>query len=227
MGYTSRPAYTQVRSPVPSPLIMNAIELLLRGLIAGFAIAAPVGPVNVLCISRTLTKGRAAGLISGLGAALADAFYGSIAGFSITLVIQFLIREQFWIRLVGGILLLLIGVIYYFKPPRKLSEHKNEESGHSDFVSTLLLTLTNPTTVLSFMAVLAGLGMSHARASWLTLMLVMGMFFGSLLWWVLLVNTVNRFRDRFDDRAMLWMNRIAGVAIGGFGILSFLLSLRH
>jgi len=206
---------------------MNAIELLLRGLIAGFAIAAPVGPVNVLCISRTLTKGRAAGLISGLGAALADAFYGSIAGFSITLVIQFLIREQFWIRLVGGILLLLIGVIYYFKPPRKLSEHKNEESGHSDFVSTLLLTLTNPTTVLSFMAVLAGLGMSHARASWLTLMLVMGMFFGSLLWWVLLVNTVNRFRDRFDDRAMLWMNRIAGVAIGGFGILSFLLSLRH
>src|ERR1700686_2649940 len=110
---------------------MSAIELLIRGLIAGLIIAAPVGPVNVLCISRTLTKGRLAGLISGLGAAAADAFYGSIAGFGITLVIQFLIREQFWIRLVGGILLVFIGLSYYFKPPGKLSNDVRAETGHS------------------------------------------------------------------------------------------------
>lgn len=206
---------------------MTAIELLIRGLIAGFIIAAPVGPVNVLCISRTLSKGRAAGLVSGLGAAAADAFYGSIAGFGISLVIQFLIREQFWIRLFGGILLVLIGLGYYFKPPQKLSESARAETSHSDFTSTFLLTLTNPTTVLSFLAVLAGLGMSEARASWLTLLLVLGMFCGSLLWWIILVTTVNRLRDRFNDRAMLWMNRIAGVAIGGFGIVSFLVSLQH
>lgn len=206
---------------------MSAFELLIRGLIAGLIIAAPVGPVNVLCISRTLTKGRAAGLISGAGAAAADAFYGSIAGFGISLVIQFLLREQFWIRLVGGILLLLIGISYYFKPPRKLTQQAQEETGHSDFVSTFFLTLTNPTTVLSFLAVLAGLGMSQARASWLTLVLVLGIFSGSLLWWIILVTAVNRLRDRFNDRAMLWMNRIAGVAIGGFGIVSFLLSLGH
>jgi threonine/homoserine/homoserine lactone efflux protein len=206
---------------------MSAFELLLRGLIAGFIIAAPVGPVNILCISRTITKGRWAGLISGAGAAAADAFYGSIAGFGISLVIQFLIREQLWIRLFGGILLLLIGIGYYFKQPRKLSENKPDESGHSDFVSTFFLTLTNPTTILSFLAILAGLGMSEARANWLTLMLVVGIFAGSLVWWIILVAAVDRLRDRFNDRSMLWMNRIAGVAIGGFGIGSFLLSLVH
>jgi threonine/homoserine/homoserine lactone efflux protein len=202
---------------------MKAIELLIRGLIAGFVIAAPVGPVNVLVISRTLTKGRLSGLISGLGAAAADAFYGSIAGFGISLVIQFLIREQFWIRLVGGILLVMIGLSYFFKPPRKLSEHKREETGQSDFVSTFLLTLTNPTTILSFLAVLAGLGMSQARANWLTLVLVGGILAGSMVWWIILTTAVNYLRDRFNDRAMLWMNRIAGIAIGGFGIVSFLL----
>jgi len=206
---------------------MSAIELLIRGLIAGFIIAAPVGPVNVLCISRTLSKGRASGLVSGLGAAAADAFYGSIAGFSISLVIQFLIREQFWIRLFGGILLVIIGVSYFFKRPQKLSRNMKAETSHSDFTSTFLLTLTNPTTVLSFLAVLAGLGMSEARASWLTLLLVAGILCGSLLWWILLVVAVNRLRDRFNDRAMLWMNRVAGLAIGGFGIVSFAVSLRH
>lgn len=164
-------------------------------------------------------------MVSGLGAASADALYGSIAGFGISLVIQFLIREQFWIRLFGGIVLVLIGISYYFKPPRKLSECPRDETSHSDFISTLLLTLTNPTTILSFLAVLAGLGMSEARASWLTLVLVVGIFGGSMLWWTILVTAVNRLRDRFDDRAMLWMNRIAGVAIGGFGIVSFLVSL--
>jgi threonine/homoserine/homoserine lactone efflux protein len=204
---------------------VTSVELLIRGLIAGLIIAAPVGPINVLCISRTLTKGRASGLLSGLGAAAADTFYGCIAGFSITFVIQFLIREEFWIRLIGGILLVIIGISYYRKRPQALSKDARDESDHSDFVSTFLLTLTNPTTVLSFLAVLTGLGMSQGRVSWPTLFLVLGIGCGSMLWWIILVSIVNRLRDRFNDRMMVWMNRIAGIAIGGFGIVSFLLSL--
>ncbi len=204
---------------------MSAVELLIRGLLAGFIIAAPVGPVNVLCISRTLSKGRTSGLLSGLGAAAADTVYGCIAGFSITLVIQFLIREEFWIHLFGGIVLLLIGISYLFKPPKALSKDAGDETGRSDLVSTFFLTLTNPTTVLSFLAVLSGLGMSQASVSWLTLLLVGGIFCGSMVWWIILVNLVDRLRDRFNDHAMLWMNRIAGLAIGGFGIVSFLVSL--
>jgi threonine/homoserine/homoserine lactone efflux protein len=101
--------------------MMHAIELFLRGVAAGVAISAPVGPVNVLCVSRTITKGWRAGIVSGLGAAAADTIYGSIAGFSISIVISFLIREQSKQWLFGGILLVLLGVWYYFKKHASLS----------------------------------------------------------------------------------------------------------
>ena len=201
--------------------------LLSKGLMAGLAIAVPVGPVNVLCASRTLSKGRLSGLMSGFGAATADALYGAIAGFSITFLIEFLERQEFWIRVFGGILLVAIGIMYFRKPAQAPNPQNDDGSVHSDYSSTLLLTLTNPTTVLSFVAVLAGLGMGGQRAWWLTFLLVGGIFLGSMLWWVILVLLVNRFRDRFDQSAMCWMNRIAGIAIGGFGVVTFLIGIQH
>jgi threonine/homoserine/homoserine lactone efflux protein len=201
--------------------------LLSKGFMAGLAIAVPVGPVNVLCASRTLAKGRLSGLMSGFGAATADAFYGAIAGFSITFLIEFLEREEFWIRVVGGLLLVAIGVMYFRKPAQAPHLRSENGSAHSDFSSTLLLTLTNPTTILSFVAVLAGLGMGGHREWWLTWLLVAGIFGGSMLWWVILVLLVNRFRHNFDQQAMRWMNRVAGLAIGGFGIVTFLIGLKH
>jgi len=202
---------------------MNPFQLLLRGLIAGLAISAPVGPVNVLCISRTISKGRTAGLVSGLGAAAADTIYGAIAGFSISFVIRFLIEEEFWIRSGGGILLIGIGIIYYRKRPRSLKE-PSKGSAHSDYVTAFLLNLTNPTTVLSFLAVLAVLGLDGLNAGWLTLLLVGGIFFGAMVWWILLASVADHFRDRVDDRAVARMNRIGGVAIGAFGVLTILLA---
>src|SRR5262245_66329739 len=98
------------------------LDLLVRGMVAGIAISAPVGPVNVLCVSRTLSAGRKGGLISGLGAAVGDTFYGAIAVFSINFVIQFLLRELHWLRLIGGSLLIAIGIFYYrFKKPASLN----------------------------------------------------------------------------------------------------------
>jgi threonine/homoserine/homoserine lactone efflux protein len=205
---------------------MTDLELLSKGILAGLAISAPVGPVNVLCISRTLSQGRKAGLISGLGAAAADTVYGAIAGFSLSFVIKFLLREEFWIRIGGGTLLVAIGVLYYFKKPQSLAV-ETRSSAHSEFISAFLLNLTNPTTVLSFLAVLATLGMGHHRARWLTLLLVAGIFSGAMLWWIVLSAATNRFRERFDDHAMLRMNRIAGLAIGGFGIVTLALSRWH
>jgi|SRR5215510_14024059 len=201
------------------------LGVFAKGLLAGLAIAAPVGPVNVLCISRTLTKGWKAGLVSGLGAATADAFYGAIAGFSINFIIQLLIRQEFWIRLIGGSFLVVVGLLYYFKRAGSLEARESGSAKQSDFVSTLLLNLTNPTTVLSFLAVLAALRASQPKSWWLDWLLVLGIFCGSLLWWIVLIAIVNRFRSRFDDRAMLWMNRLAGLAIGGFGAFTLVLSL--
>jgi threonine/homoserine/homoserine lactone efflux protein len=204
---------------------MESIELLLRGAAAGFAISAPVGPVNVLCASRTPTKGWYAGFVSSLGAAAADTFYGAIAGFSISIVIGFLIREESKLRFFGGILLILLGIWYYFRRPQSLSKDGEGEATHSDFVTTFLLNLTNPTTVLSFLAVLAVSRLSGSRPAPLTLVMIGGIFAGSMAWWLILIGMINYFRDKFNDRSMFWMNRIGGMAIAAFGTVMLVLGL--
>jgi threonine/homoserine/homoserine lactone efflux protein len=203
---------------------MNAVELFLRGVAAGLAISAPVGPVNVLCIQQTLSKGPRAGVVSGLGAAAADTIYGAIAGFSISFIIQFLLREEFWIRILGGLLLIGIGVYYYRKEAKPIDQQRRSNSPHAEFATAFLLNLTNPTTVLSFLAVLAMLGLGESRAWWLTLILIGGIFVGAMIWWIILTIGSNHFRNRVTDRATVWMNRIAGLAIGGFGVLMMILS---
>lgn len=202
---------------------MQDWEVLLKGLAAGLAISASVGPVNVLCLSRTLTKGRKAGLISGFGAATADTFYGAIAGFSVQWVLGFLLREENRIRLFGGILLIALGVFYYLRRPKGLREAREEKTTESDWVSAFLLNLTNPTTVLSFMAVLTALGFTE-RAWWQGFTLVLGIFAGAMLWWATLAAVVDHFRDQLSDGFAVWMNRVAGVAIGGFGVVTLALS---
>jgi threonine/homoserine/homoserine lactone efflux protein len=205
---------------------MHAIELFLRGIVAAVAISASVGPVNVLIVSRTIAKGWRPGVVSGLGAAAADTFYGSIAGFSISVVIGFLIREQSKIRLFGGILLVLLGIWYYFKKPEPLSKRGQDKADHSDFVTTFLLNLTNPTTVLSFLAVLAVLGLSEHRPAWLTLIMIGGIFTGAMGWWLILTGVTNHYRERFNEGAMVWMNRVGGITIGAFGVVMFVLGSR-
>lgn len=203
---------------------MDDFNVLLKGILAGMIISVPVGPVNVLCASRALVKGRKAGVISGLGAATADTIYGAIAGFSIQFVISFLTREQFWIRLFGGILLIAIGLRYFFRSPRSLKEVEREAEAHSDYVTALLLNLTNPTTVLSFLAVLTALGLHRHRSLAHSLTLVAGIFVGAMLWWICLAWIACRFRDRLNDHALMLMNRVAGVAIAGFGLVTAALS---
>jgi threonine/homoserine/homoserine lactone efflux protein len=200
---------------------MAPLELILKGIAAGLAISAPVGPVNVFCISRAVVKGRKAGVVAGLGAAAADTIYGAIAAFSISYIIHFLVKEEFWIRLVGGSLLVAIGVIYFFRPPKALEPQRS--STGSDIVAAFVLNLTNPTTVLSFLAVLAALHLGGYHG-WASLYLVAGIFAGGMGWWMFLAVIAAHFHDRFGHGAMCWMNRIAGIAIGAFGIVTVILS---
>ncbi|HEU5022965.1 MAG TPA: LysE family transporter [Bryobacteraceae bacterium] len=206
--------------------MLMEFSLPLRGIAAGLMIAAPVGPVNVLCIQRSLQKGWKSGLVSGFGAALVDTFYGGIAGFSISLVIEFLVREQNWIRLIGGALLIAIGVAYYFRKPLSL-ETAGQGARQSDFVSAFLLTATNPTTVLSFIAILAMLGQGKQQPAWQTSLLVGGIFLGSMSWWIVLTGGASLLRDKVGGQTMLWLNRIGGVAIAAFGLINILISQRH
>ena len=195
------------------------MNLFLRGLGIGFCIAAPVGPIGVLCIRRTLADGRMTGLVSGLGAAVADAIYGAIAAFGLTAISDALVAQQTWLRLGGGAFLVFLGTKTFLAPPATRAADISASGLVGAFASTLGLTLTNPMTILSFAFVFAGLGFagmptSYAAAS----AMVLGVFVGSGLWWLLLSGGVSIVRNRFDAHRMRWVNRISGTFIVGFGL---------
>lgn len=194
---------------------------LIRGLLIGFSIAAPVGPIGVLCIRRTLTEGRAAGLVSGLGAATADALYGCIAGFGLTLISNFLVSQQLWLRLVGGLFLCYLGIKTLLSKPAEQAAVAKGSGLLSAYASTFFLTVTNPMTIISFAAIFAGLGLASSTGSYTAAgVLVAGVFLGSALWWLLLSGGVGLLRDRFSTAGLLWVNRISGIIITGFGVLA-------
>lgn len=171
----------------------------LQGMVLGFSIAAPVGQIGVLCIRRTLADGRAYGLASGLGAATADALYGSLAAFGLTFVSGLLLSNQFWLRLLGGIFLLTMGVRTFTGKPPTADAAPRGSSLLSAYGSTFLLTLANPTTILSFAAIFAGVGIATGSRDYgSSALLVLGVFAGSALWWLLLSSFVGMFRARFD-----------------------------
>ena len=196
--------------------------MLLRGLLIGLSIAAPVGPIGVLCIRRTLADGRWVGLATGLGAATADATYGAVAGFGITIVSSLLLSHQTGIRLIGGLFLCYLGIKTFITAP---AENAASVEGHGLFRaygSAMALTLTNPTTILSFAAIFAGLGAvagSHAAGG--AALLVLGVLLGSALWWLVLTHLVSTLRARITGPHLRWVNRVSGGILAGFGLLAF------
>ncbi|MCC6187610.1 MAG: LysE family transporter [Anaerolineales bacterium] len=197
---------------------MNA-NLFLRGLIIGFSIAAPVGPIGVLCIRRTLAQGRLRGLVSGLGAATADAAYGCVAGFGLTAVSGLLVSQKEWLQLAGGLFLLYLGLRTFFERPAERPANALGQGLAGAYFSTLALTLTNPLTILSFAAVFAGLGLAAGTGSYgAALVLVLGVFLGSGAWWLLLSQGVSLFRTRLSLTTLRWVNRFSGAIIVLFGL---------
>ncbi len=196
----------------------------LKGLILGFVIAAPVGPIGILCARRTLTHGRRAGFFSGMGAATADALYGFIAAFGLTFISDFLVGHQILLRLAGGFLLLIIGVrTIVAKPEQRRAIPRSALRYAGMYTSTFMLTLTNPMTIFSFAAVFAGFGLAGARGSLATSgTIIAGVFLGSALWWLFLVGIFSLFKRRFKDHELQWVNRIAGMIIAGSGVLALL-----
>lgn len=212
------------------------IRILLQGVLLGFSIAAPVGPIGILCIRRTLVSGHWIGLLTGLGAATADAIYGGIAGLGLTLITSLLVDQQLWVRGLGGGFLCWLGIRMLLSLRQSTAvDHpadSPEESlrpsrwGHpwsrglSAYGSALFLTLTNPATILSFVAILAGLGLGTESGS--ALLLVCGVFLGSSLWWLLLSGGISLFRARFTPHRLQWVSGISGLVITGFGLVALI-----
>ena len=195
--------------------------LFLNGLFLGVAIAAPVGPIGILCIRRSLAGGWAAGLVTGLGAATADAFYGCVAGFGLSAVSDLLVGQRAWLQLVGGLLLCWMGIRTLISASAQMPVGKATATNAAGYLSALLLTLTNPMTILAFAAVFAAMGLGSAAAGHMAaLWLVSGVFSGSMAWWIVLTAITSRFNRRLNASAMRWIDRCSGLVLTGFGAMA-------
>jgi len=202
-------------------------QFFFKGLILGFAIAAPVGPIGVLCIRRSLSHGQRAGLATGLGAATADALYGCVAAFGLTAVSDYLLKQRFWLGLIGGLFLCYLGVRAFFAKTSEAPAAPNRSGLAGAYFSTFLLTVTNPMTILSFAAVFAGLGLATSSNYLTAASLVAGVFLGSGLWWLLLSGGTALFRSRVRPTLMVWVNRASGLIIFVLGVYALSMVLRN
>jgi len=195
--------------------------LFLKGLAFGFVLAATVGPMWVLCFRRTVAYGALTGFVSGMGIAAADGLYGAVAAFGLTAISGFLLRYSFWIGLVGGLFLLYLGIRTLLQKPAANAEAAKPASLAQAFLSTLGLTLANPPTILAFVAIFAGLGLSASADYALAAMIVAGVFLGSASWWVVLAAAGGALRDRLGPRLLRAINLVSGLTILGFAAWQF------
>ncbi len=198
---------------------MNNISFFAKGAVIGFSIAAPVGPIGVLCIRRSLAQGTVTGLCTGLGAATADAAYGAVAGFGLTAISGFLVRQQFWLALLGGAFLCYLGIKTFLSKPAEEAASAEGKGLLGAYLSTVALTVTNPMTILSFVAIFAGLGLASSNGDYGSAsVLVAGVFVGSGAWWLLLSGGVGLLRSRVTAQWIGYVNRLSGVIIVCFGV---------
>ncbi len=192
----------------------------LKGLIIGFAMAVPIGPIGIMCIRKTLAEGHSRGMIIGLGAATADSLYSCIAVFGLTFISDMVATQHFWVSLVGGGLLLFLG-IRTFRAKRKDPIIPFDKKGLlGSYISAFLLALTNPVTIFAFVAVFAAFGLGHRLNIVSACILVLGVFIGSCVWFLTLGYVATLFRKRLDSTGLKWVNRISGALIILSGIIA-------
>ncbi|WKZ38090.1 MAG: LysE family transporter [Anaerolineales bacterium] len=194
------------------------LSIFLRAFIIGISIAAPVGPIGVLCIRRTLADGKLAGFLSGMGAASADIVYGAIAAFGLAAGTSLLVNNFIWMRLIGGVFLLYLGLKTFREEPTEHTAQTKRVSLLSMYLSTFFLTITNPMTILAFAAIFAGTMLGEKMGS--PLVIVAGVFVGSAVWWLTLSLGVGTMRERLTKTHMVWINRISGIIIFVFGVFA-------
>lgn len=195
--------------------------LILKGIIIGFALALPIGPIGILCIRKTATEGHLSGMVVGFGAATADAVYGFIAAFGLTVISDALVTRQGWFRLIGGAFLCYLGVKTLLAKPPENTKILNGKGFLASYVSTFFLTLTNPLSIIAFLGVFAGFGLRDTDLSLgSAATLVGGVFLGSSLWFFLLSYSITLFRERINATGLGWVNRISGGLIIMFGLIA-------
>jgi threonine/homoserine/homoserine lactone efflux protein len=200
-----------------------ALYLLLQGMIIGLVVAVPVGPLGLLCINRALVMGPWCGLLSGFGVATADALAAGIAALGISLVSAFLTDHQTGLRFIGGMFLCYLGLKIYNCEPTRQAPSNDFNGWFGAYATTFLLTLSNPVTILSFIAIYAGWGIESLSGHYFAAaILMLGVFIGSAMWWIALFVGLTAFRDKFSMRVLRWIHKISGLVIASFGVVVLL-----
>lgn len=201
--------------------------LFLKGSLIGFSIAMPVGPVGILCIQHSLRRGLLAGLVAGSGAALADAFFGCMAGFGVSMLSYVISSYLLWLQLLGACILSYFGIKIFKTKPAPFSPSEIYCSHRNIFFSTFVLTLTNPLTIVCFAAIYASLGISPPEDEFLPgIILTLGILLGAVIWWFLLTFGVTLINKRFQIQSSPLLNRVSGCILTGCGCLAMLSVLR-
>jgi threonine/homoserine/homoserine lactone efflux protein len=193
-----------------------ALALIIKGILMGLLVSVPPGPVGVMCIKRTMSRGIRSGVVSGIGAASADTLYSLVAGLGLSYVINFIQKEQFWIQLIGSLIIMAIAIkIFYSNPAIEFRNSRTRRrKPMEEFISVFLVTLSNPMVVFIFIAMFAGFNMLGENTNPLiVLFLVGGVFSGAMLWWFVLSIIINRFRNRIRLKNIWWMNKILGLIV--------------
>jgi threonine/homoserine/homoserine lactone efflux protein len=201
------------------------IVLLWKGVVTGLAVSIPLGPLGILCIQRTVNKNWKSGIFSGLGIATADTMYAFIAGFSLSIIIDFIRNYELYFKLFGLFVLILLGIyIFRSNPTKQIQAYKRRGSSHlQDFLTTFLVTLSNPLSVFVFVAIFTGysivLQFSHPLEALLT---IGGIFIGGTLWWIFITGLANLFRHKFTINALFWANRVIGLSVILIAVVFFI-----
>lgn len=202
--------------------LSKCMELLFlfKGLIIGFAMAVPIGPIGVMCIRTTLAEGHSRGLTIGIGGALADSLYGAVAAFGVKFIADVITSEQLWVHLVGAGLLFFLG-IKTIRAKRKDPILPFSTRGYlGSLASGFLLALTNPLTIFAFVAAFAAFGLGHKLSYLSAGTLVAGVFLGSCLWFFALGFVATSFRKKLNRGGLQWVNKISGGLILLSGVLA-------
>ena len=197
------------------------IAVFLKGILLGLSVTVPLGPIGIICVHRTLSRGRWSGLVSGLGASSADTFFAAIAGFGLSFFVNFFQQQKVYLLLGGGITLVILGVLLYFK--NIVQQVRNPSKSNNiigDYISVFFLTISNPLTIIFFGAFFASMDILDDGSFENTAVAIAGVFSGSVLWWFTLTTLVNMFRRKFHLRRLWYMNRITAILIVIFGFIT-------
>jgi len=205
------------------------LTLIIKGILIGFLVSIPLGPIGVLVIQRTVNKSRIAGFLSGMGAAISDTLYAIIAGFSLTFLIDLIREYEIFLQAIGALVLLGLGIHLFFKnPATDLRRNKLRGNTHfKDIVSTFLVTFSNPLSVFIFLAVFTSSGVAvNLEHPYHSFFLILGIFTGAIIWWFSLSGIVSLFRHKINLRILWWINKSAGAIIVVFVLVTVLVVIQ-